>query len=67
MRKSYKAFATLDPTTLSWLEELGITSAAELRVLGPSVVFQMIRELHPEAPVHMLGALRDVARTRHKK
>tara|TARA_Y100000588_G_scaffold208628_1_gene222535 strand:+ start:259 stop:459 length:201 start_codon:yes stop_codon:yes gene_type:complete len=62
MSKQKQTFASLDPATLAWLEELGITSASELRVLGPSVVYQMIREIHPEAPIHLLGTLRDVAR-----
>jgi|MDSZ01.1.fsa_nt_gb hypothetical protein len=62
MSKPKQTFASLDATTLAWLEELGITSAVELRVLGPSVVYQMIREIHPEAPMHLLGTLRSVAR-----
>ena len=30
MSKQKQTFASLDPTTLAWLEELGITSASEL-------------------------------------
>lgn len=61
------AFESFPQEWREWLEELGITSSGEVRVLGPAAVYQMIQELHPEASPGLLAALRDATRRKASK
>lgn len=56
----------LDYKALCWLEEIGITTRAELELIGAATAYEMIREVHPEAPMSLSGDLLRAAAGRRK-
>ncbi len=61
---SLKDLLNLGPTTIQWLNDIGITTRAELEAVGPVEAFQLISARQASAGLNLLyaleGALRDV-------
>lgn len=47
----------LGPTSAAWLREVGITTIAELRRLGPVLTYTIVKQKQPQASLNLLWAL----------
>ena len=47
----------LGPTSASWLREVGITTIAELRRLGPVLAYRLVKQKQLTASLNLLWAL----------
>jgi len=47
----------LGPTSAAWLHDAGIHTIAELRRLGPSVAFRLVKQQQPKVTLNLLWAL----------
>lgn len=47
----------LGPTSAAWLNEVGITSIAELEQRGPAVAYRIVKQQRPKASLNLLWAI----------
>lgn len=47
----------LGPTSIAWLQDVGITTIDELRRLGPVIAFRMVKQRYSKASLNLLWAL----------
>jgi len=47
----------LGPTSAEWLREVGVTTIADLKRLGPAMAYRLVKEQHPQASLNLLWSL----------
>jgi len=47
----------LGPTSAAWLRDVGIGTQSQLRLIGPVVAYQIVRERMPKVSLNLLWAL----------
>ena len=54
---SIESLRNLGPKSSQWLREVGISTIAELKRLGPVVVYRLVKQRQPKASLNLLWAL----------
>ena len=52
-----ESLPNIGPKSSQWLRDVGITTVAELKCLGPVVGFQLVRQREPNVSINLLWAL----------
>jgi len=52
-----ESLLNLGPQSGQWLREVGITTIAELKRLGPVVAFRLVKQRQPKASLNLLWAM----------
>lgn len=56
-KRAVEDLRNLGPVSSGWLREVGISSEADLRKLGPTTVYQMVKQRQPNCSLNLLWAL----------
>ena len=54
---SIATLRNLGPVSAGWLEEVGITTVAQLKQLGPAVAYSIVRRQQPKVSLNLLWGL----------
>ena len=52
-----ESLRNLGPVSAGWLREVGVFTDADLRRLGPAVVYQLVKQRKPRCSLNLLWAM----------